>query len=205
MNKRTSNALNAIYDALFDLLAENTFDKITVRGLCKHANVNKMTFYKYHKDKYDALSQALRTKATFEFINKFGPDRKLIETDDVEYTVYRTAKYLGSWANKYQKQLKNIISSPDYLDYDITKTVLFEDYKKFVQASFSINSYDGNLDYVAHFLFGGLLSSIEHYLLQLRVNKNKEQVEKDYDDACKYLGKVYAAVVYTAREEVKQR
>ena len=41
--------------ALLELLKTNQFEKITVADICDEAMVNRMTFYKHFKDKYDLL------------------------------------------------------------------------------------------------------------------------------------------------------
>ena len=41
--------------ALLDLLKTNQFEKITVGDICDKAMVNRMTFYKHFKDKYELL------------------------------------------------------------------------------------------------------------------------------------------------------
>ena len=39
----------------FDLLHETDFDQLTVQKICKEAEVNRSTFYRYFEDKFDLL------------------------------------------------------------------------------------------------------------------------------------------------------
>ena len=67
LSKRTRIALKAIEDAVFFLLAEKEFECITAQDIYRRAGVNKMTFYKYHKNKYDALAKAFTSRLNEEY------------------------------------------------------------------------------------------------------------------------------------------
>ncbi len=43
----------SVFVALEDLLRETSIDKISVKKICKEANVSHATFYRYFKDKFD--------------------------------------------------------------------------------------------------------------------------------------------------------
>ena len=45
--------------ALIYLLKDVSFEKITIGDICEKAMVNRMTFYKHFKDKYDLLDHAI--------------------------------------------------------------------------------------------------------------------------------------------------
>ena len=46
-----------IFQALVSLLKTNEFDDVTVKQICKMANVGKTTFYSHYQDKYDIIQQ----------------------------------------------------------------------------------------------------------------------------------------------------
>ena len=56
---RVVKTLHQIDQALLTNLAEMPFDKITVDQLCQTAMVNRSTFYKYYKGKFDLMDQYL--------------------------------------------------------------------------------------------------------------------------------------------------
>ncbi len=79
MNKkdpRIIKTLRQIDTALLDNLKEHEFRKITVDMICRCALINRSTFYKYYKDKYDLLDNYLerilssfgKATATTDFI-----------------------------------------------------------------------------------------------------------------------------------------
>lgn len=44
-------------DNLIDLLEEKNIEKITIKELCKKADINRTTYYKYYLDQYDQLEK----------------------------------------------------------------------------------------------------------------------------------------------------
>lgn len=68
------NAKTAIINSFKDLLSKKSIDKVTVKEICNHCNVNRQTFYYYFTDimdifKFiilDELSAEIAQKRTFE-------------------------------------------------------------------------------------------------------------------------------------------
>ena len=57
----TSRTYLLLSQALFSLLEENPFEKITLTQLCDASMVPRSTFYRYFEDKYDLLYYCLQT------------------------------------------------------------------------------------------------------------------------------------------------
>lgn len=57
LDRRSRYSLQAIRSALFQLLEEKDLKSITVTDICKSADVNRGTFYKYYADVSDLFSQ----------------------------------------------------------------------------------------------------------------------------------------------------
>lgn len=82
MNKQDPRIIKTrrqIDEALLENLAQYDFQKITVDMLCKSALVNRSTFYKYYKDKYDLLDQYL-DRIIQEFRQAFGSTDFILAT-----------------------------------------------------------------------------------------------------------------------------
>lgn len=65
MNKidvRVKRTYNQLINALFKLLAEKSFDDLTVLEICTEASVHRATFYKHFIDKYDFLNSCFQMK-----------------------------------------------------------------------------------------------------------------------------------------------
>lgn len=56
-DRRSQYSLMVIRSALFELLEEKDLKNITVTDICKQADINRGTFYKYYKDVPDLFSQ----------------------------------------------------------------------------------------------------------------------------------------------------
>ena len=57
LDRRTRYSLHAIRTAMLELLREKELDSITVAELCRAADVNRGTFYKYYRDIFDLYEQ----------------------------------------------------------------------------------------------------------------------------------------------------
>lgn len=74
--------------ALVTLLQKNNFDKISVSDICAEAMVNRMTFYKHYKDKYDLLNDLiLNVKANI--IRRMEKEHSdvTLQNDTLEFTL----------------------------------------------------------------------------------------------------------------------
>ena len=65
LDRRIRYSLRAIRSALFTLLDTKPLDSITITDICREADVNRGTFYKYYRDVYDLLE-----KTEDDFIEK---------------------------------------------------------------------------------------------------------------------------------------
>ena len=55
MNRRVQMTKQLIRRSLFELLEQKPINKITISELCKKADLNRSTFYKYYGSQYDVL------------------------------------------------------------------------------------------------------------------------------------------------------
>lgn len=74
MDRRTKYSLRAIQNALLDILEKKDFGSISVTEVCEKADVNRGTFYKYHRD-IDDLYDTIEDK----FVDDL---RALLQTTD---------------------------------------------------------------------------------------------------------------------------
>lgn len=198
MNKRSRDAINAIYDGIFSLLEKEPFDQITVRGICKESKVNKMTFYKYHSDKFDALSKAFQSKFNNAFMAEFGPNDGTFFDCGVEEACYRTLRFVASWFSKYRDQIHSIYTSSNQIAYEVARSVLYDDYAKFLMESIDQNHCPVSVEYISRFIFSGVAACTETYLKKLRIGTDIESVNQEMDDACRFLAKSMAMMTAEA-------
>lgn len=56
-NRRVRITIQAIRDALFELLKHTPIEKVTVSSICRLADINRSTFYVHYRDAYDLLNR----------------------------------------------------------------------------------------------------------------------------------------------------
>ena len=56
-NRRVRITMQAIRDALFELLKHTPIERITVSSICRLADINRSTFYVHYRDAFDLLGR----------------------------------------------------------------------------------------------------------------------------------------------------
>ena len=72
MDRRIKYTKKTIKDTFIKLLAEKDIKKITVSELCKKADINRATFYRYYLDVYDLLD-SIKKEFEIELKNAYSP------------------------------------------------------------------------------------------------------------------------------------
>lgn len=85
---RVIKTLRQIDNALLTLLSDMPFEKITVDLLCQIALVNRSTFYKYYKSKFDLMDQYLSRTLT-EFREQMDVAFINASSDNIHNLVYQ--------------------------------------------------------------------------------------------------------------------
>lgn len=66
---RVVKTYRVLYDALLELLEDNSFEEIKVSDICKKALINRSTFYSHYNDKYELLVDFINVLKE-EFVNE---------------------------------------------------------------------------------------------------------------------------------------
>lgn len=56
-DQRTTLTRQLLKNALMDLLKDNRLNKITVKEICKKAELNRATFYRYYGSPFDLIDE----------------------------------------------------------------------------------------------------------------------------------------------------
>ena len=80
MDLRVVKTLKSIDGALLAELKEKQFQNVTVESICKRAEINRTTFYKHYKDKFELLNNYLD-----RFLTEFDFNCKKI-FEEIEFT-----------------------------------------------------------------------------------------------------------------------
>ncbi len=85
---RVIKTLRQIDNALLENLAQYPFPQITIDMICTSALINRSTFYKYYKDKYDLLDKYL-DRILSEFRQSLKTDFILASPTDIDDLFYQ--------------------------------------------------------------------------------------------------------------------
>lgn len=72
---RVRRTRKLILDALFELTIEKGFAAVTVRDITQYAGINRATFYRHYRDKFDLLDQY--SQAVYQLLDK-QPEAELV-------------------------------------------------------------------------------------------------------------------------------
>ncbi|MBR6350308.1 MAG: TetR/AcrR family transcriptional regulator [Lachnospiraceae bacterium] len=92
MDLRVVKTLKSIDEALLAELQEKQFQNVTVESICRRAQINRTTFYKHYKDKFELLNNYLD-----RFLDEFDVNCKKI-FEEIEYTgnIHQDISSIGS-------------------------------------------------------------------------------------------------------------
>ena len=198
-SKRTRQALKAIEDAVFSLLAEKEFESVTAQEIYRRANVNKMTFYKYHNNKYDALAKAFTSRVNEEFDSEIahwvGEQRNL----DTEEANYLGLMFTADFIERYHIQFSHLVSAAGDLPKDVVFSALFANYRPYF-AYVTGQELNATNEYLVHFAFGALRSICECQMQHLAKNPASGAPKQDVQKACRIIAKSFSLLLNTLRE-----
>ena len=204
LNKRTQDALTAIEDAVFDLLEEKTFDSITARDIYNQAKVNKMTFYKYHSNKFDALAKAFTSRVDIEFAQRFSVEEALFEEGDYDESIYRGLIFVVEFIERYRAQFAHLVSPNGDLPRDVVFSALFSNYRIYFSAIVGGDLSKEN-EYLVYFLFGSFRSLYDCQMQQLAKNPKGAFPKQDAEKACHIIARSFKEVLLALRDDLKDK
>ena len=161
---------------LHELLQKENFDRVSVKGICDHTGVNKMTFYHHYQDKYDLLDDCVKEigeeiyfkceqkYSHLDWQNALAPMAAELSTEVVEQCF------------NYKDEINNIVKNTTSLGPVVLQTsvekmveVLMKEMEKLVEFKYPPED-------IAAFLVGGY-----SFLISRLMDKERESREKIKD------------------------
>jgi AcrR family transcriptional regulator len=105
MDRRIQKTRNAIIEAFVGLMAEKSFEQLTINEIADRANVNRGTVYLHYVDKHDLLDQCMELHLNQLFL-ECAPDGDTDHFSSKEYML-RMFEYLEQHALFYSTLLAN--------------------------------------------------------------------------------------------------
>lgn len=156
MDRRVKYTKKVIKETLITLLNEKEINKITVSEICKIADINRATFYRYYLDAYDLLD-----KIKEEFVGE------LIEASqrpDTKKSVYNFAKGLLIVLENNRSLAKILFNNKSniYFLNEILEIAYNRCKKRWFDNLADLNEKDA--DYASVFIFNGALGIVNYWV-----------------------------------------
>jgi|GEM_PF-6623689 len=190
-SKRTRRVLKAIEDAVFVLLGEKEFEYITAQDIYQRANVNKATFYKYNKSKYDALAKAFTSRINEEYNAEIAKRAGEIESMGLDEANYQALMFIVDFFERYRAQFAHLVSDSGDLPKDIVFSALFANYRHYFSSMIGKDVTREN-EYIVHFVFGAFRSIYECHMQKMAKDPNEPSRRQDIEKACHIVAKTFS-------------
>ena len=184
-DKRIIKTKKNLRESLLSLMTEIPFDKITVNALCEKAVINRMTFYKHYKDKYDLFGDVM--DETKDAVIKRSVARNggaVNRNNHVEFCVNLFNAVIEECDNR-RDVLQNLIMDentimPGLLGDKIRRYVneLTEELSRHKRIKYPA-------EYVSSFICGGMSSLIFTYITDK--SPSKSQIKKSIENFARDL------------------
>lgn len=180
MNKNESKYFNTalkMNDALVALLERKDFDYITVKDICKEANVNRSTFYLHYSNTYDLLQELIEglTKSFYEHLGKKENEKLLVESKNLDDLYLITDEFLIPYL-LFIKENKNVYKAiqrnPTIFNADKTYLNMFDSVLSPIMTRFGLDKKWHK--YVMGFYMNGITSILLDWIADDCVPEAKE-------------------------------
>ncbi|MCR5092152.1 MAG: TetR/AcrR family transcriptional regulator [Bacilli bacterium] len=173
---RTKRDLRA---SLLALLKEQAFEKITVKTICDHASINKMTFYAHYQDKYDLLDDLVRTMG--EGVRDGAIGAMPIETEeDVAIAFGKLAATLLEKCASHKDEILSVRRSGSTLGLAVFESAIEEIVNNLVKRIAELQHIKYAPSHVAAFLMGGFQKLILTVIEEPEIDK--KELEEHFHD-----------------------
>lgn len=173
--------------ALFELLEEMPFEKVSVVDICERSMVHRATFYAHFEDKYHLLNYVIEDIKE----SLFKQTIRLSKLDSVREAYLGLLKATLSYIDKNKKMLKAIFNNNrDEFILGITLQATKKSIHEFLENFEIKNNLNIPLDVFLDFFSGGIANLALNYIKSSNPYSIKELV--------KYLDKMINENIYTS-------
>jgi len=153
--------------ALIYLLKDLPFEKVTIGDVCEKAMVNRMTFYKHFKDKYDLLEQTI-DYLMMQIIQKVTDAVTPVNSfeDFLEFCVALAQTIILESAEK-KDVFPALYRSDSGIVYDVMTRTMHQYIKMLVLELSKYKKLKYSLQTTTEFLSGGVIHLICYWLLHI--------------------------------------
>ena len=186
---RVRRTYNQLTEALIKLLAQKSFDDLTVLEICNQANVHRATFYKHFVDKHDFLNCCFKMKLAELELEKTDKDFSIEQMNEncmkmiekVLSFIEENKKFVSCVSSEhYSSSFTNSLS-------DAIADFIIEQIRS--KASFS-EKLGYNLQLMAYYYSGAIVNLVRWWSTSENVCSKRMFIEfakRKIDDLCNYF------------------
>lgn len=140
------------------ILEKKDISKISVKEICKNADINRTTFYNHYNDQYD-----LMRKLENELIENIGIHLAKYTRDGTDVALVEILEEIFEYIKENAKLCKILLSEKGNLDFQ--KRIMMLVYDKDISNLFNKNIFSKeDMDYVYSFIITGCIGVIQKWL-----------------------------------------
>jgi len=154
LDLRVVKTYKLLCNSLLDLLKDTSFDKVSVKDICKKAMVNRSTFYMHFEDKYHLLTYGL--KGIIEQVT--DEDFKSDKMEELAYDVFENV-----FASKFL-YTEILLKDENSNLKTIFHNQIAQDIKEKINQKSNVKEISVTLTIISEFYAAGILSVISWWV-----------------------------------------
>lgn len=171
---RIQKTRKVLRESILALLKDRPLEKITVKDICEHAMINRMTFYKHYEDKYLLLDDAIN-EIKDSIMNQI-PKKQTTSIDDIaEYLISILGKVI-EYIETNIEYIRSLEKNSSFELINIIARVCEDGISELLVKIDKIRPFKFSIPVTASFIYGGFVSALT-YLIHHKNQSYKAEIK----------------------------
>lgn len=171
---RIQKTRKVLRESILALLKDRPLEKITVKDICEHAMINRMTFYKHYEDKYLLLDDAIN-EIKDSIMNQI-PKKQTTSIDDIaEYLISILGKVI-EYIETNIEYIRSLEKNSSFELINIIARVCEDGISELLVEIDKIRPFKYSIPVTASFIYGGFVSALT-YLIHHKNQSYKAEIK----------------------------
>lgn len=172
VDARVLRTKHDLREGLLSLLKKKPLEKITVKGICDYTKINKMTFYKHYKDKYDLLDDCINEIAS-DIASTLSLWERLKTKANLPIIYTETCIAAIDSCLEHREELLSISSCSNSLGLDVVQAAVRKLFQKYLENLSFFHTFHLNKENLSDFLSGGFSTFVMSTVRKGSYNKEE--------------------------------
>jgi len=157
-DRRVKYTKMVLKESFINLLEKKDISKISVKEICKNADINRTTFYNHYNDQYDFMR-----KLENELIENIGLYLAEYAQDETDIALIDMLEKIFEYIKENARLCKMLLSEKGNLDFQ--KRIIMLVYDRNILSLINKNNFSKeDIDYVYSFTITGCIGIIQKWL-----------------------------------------